>query len=189
MKILSGRLRGRGIAFKANPHLRPTSDKVRKAIADILRPSIEGAHVLDLFSGTGALGFEALSMGALWVTFVESNKNQCRNIRENLDALGLTGEGDVIQDDAINAIEQMAVGEPFDLVFVDPPYQKGLGSAAMKALAASGICRQDALVVLESERREVFPETIGNFKTLKTKVYGDTKLMLYQKVQRVAQAR
>ena len=95
MKILTGALRGQRILFRPNPHLRPTADKARKAIFDMFQGAMEGKRVLDLFSGTGALGFEALSQGAAHVTFVEKNKVQCSEISANLERFHWTDQTDV----------------------------------------------------------------------------------------------
>ncbi|MBI2094649.1 MAG: RsmD family RNA methyltransferase, partial [Candidatus Omnitrophica bacterium] len=113
--------------FKPNPHLRPTTDKTRKAIFDMLQGELQDKKVLDLFSGTGALGFEALSNGAAEAMFVEADAFQAREIRNNLGRLGLESRGIVRQEEVSRAIEKLGRdGAAFDFIFIDPPYEKGL---------------------------------------------------------------
>ncbi|HTL70854.1 MAG TPA: 16S rRNA (guanine(966)-N(2))-methyltransferase RsmD [Candidatus Eisenbacteria bacterium] len=180
MRILSGELKGREIRFRPNPRLRPTADKVRKALFDTLREKADGARVLDLFSGTGALGFEALSGGAAHATFVESDANQCRAIRDNLRELGLEERADVLRADAVSAARSLAKrGETYDLIFVDPPYEKGLAQQAMEAVSEGGLMRAGALAVVECRAAEELPARIGALETARTRVYGDTKIVIY----------
>lgn len=183
MKILTGSLRGKRFSFKANPHLRPTADKVRKAIFDSLQGRLEGSRVLDLFSGTGALGFEALSLGAERVLFVEEDKRRSRSIEAALDSLDLTDRGRVMALDVLTAIQKLSQGgtEPFDIIFLDPPYQKGLAEKALNLLSRSDTLADNGFVILECGKREEFPQTLGNLNAVKTKLYGDTKIIFLRK--------
>ena len=181
MKILTGALRGQAITFKANPHLRPTSDKVRKAIFDMLSGQLEGKNILDLFAGTGALGLEALSSGAEKATFVETNKKQCQRIEENLAALGLGDRGLVLNMPAESAIQNFSrEGSFFDIILMDPPYEEAWGIRALEALSASNILHEDSLVILEGYKKEDFPKVLGRLKCIRAKAYGDTKLVIYR---------
>lgn len=181
MKILTGTLRGREIGFKANPHLRPTADKVRKALLDILGGAIENANVLDLFSGTGALGFEALSGGSAEAVFVEADKKQAVKINEDLKALGLEKKAKVLCLDAIKAIETLhRQGEIFDLVFLDPPYSEGWETRCAKAVSKHPILSKNAWAVIESSSRDVAElATFGSLVKIKEKIYGDTRVVFY----------
>lgn len=180
MKILTGELKGRLILFKTKPGVRPTADKVRKAIFDALQGRLEGSRVLDLFSGTGALGLEALSLGAGRALFVEEDGRQARSIQEALDSLDLADRGGVMAQDAVKAIHQLGqAAEPFDLIFLDPPYGKGLAQKALTLLSGSAIVPDGGLVILECGKRENFPSTLGNLKRVKTKLHGDTKIIFY----------
>ena len=181
MKILTGALRGHPILFKPNPHLRPTADKIRKAIFDMLRGSLEGARILDLFSGTGALGLEALSSGASFVTFVEMDEGQALTIEKNLEKLGLYEQGEVISSDALRAIEKFSNEDrQFDFVFMDPPYEEGLGLKALAALVQSKILSEEALIVFECRESETLPHP-DNLECAKDKVYGDTRIVIYRR--------
>jgi 16S rRNA (guanine966-N2)-methyltransferase len=182
MKILTGDLRGRIIFHKPNPHLRPTSDKTRKAIFDMLQGQLENKTALDLFSGTGALGFEALSQGADLVTFVEIERSQASVIKNNLMKLGLSKKSEVIIGDTIRTIEKLSRDrKEFDFIFLDPPYEKGLGEKALAALLKSTIVKKETLIILECRNTEALPNTEENFVCLKNKIYGDTRIVIYRR--------
>lgn len=181
MKILTGTLRGRQISFKANRYLRPTADKVRKAVFDALGEAVAGTKVLDLFSGTGALGIEALSGGAAEAVFVEIDKRQAAKINENLKALGLEKKAKVICLDAVKAIETLhRQGEMFGLVFLDPPYGEGWEARCAEAVFTRAILSKNAWALMESSSRDVAsPENFGNLVKIKEKIYGDTRVVFY----------
>ena len=188
MKILTGQWRGKPIRFKATPYLRPTADKARKAIFDMLSAGVgaihesplQGKRVLDLFAGTGALGLEALSNGAASVTFVEKNKNQAAVIRENIQSLGVETRTDVLAWDAIEAIAAFYENkEIYDFIFLDPPYEMGLGFKAMEALARCPIWHSRTLIFYECSDKDPDWERVGELGLLKVKTYGDTKILVY----------
>ena len=180
MKILTGRLRGQKIEFKPNPHLRPTADKVRQAVFNMLQGEIEGKKVLDLYSGTGAFGIEALSSGAKTVVFVEKNAAQCRAIKRSLEFLKLPDRARVENSDAVKAIERFAAEAlTFDLIFLDPPYEKGLALQTLRAISETPIFHEGSLVICETGEEEPIPQTIGRFHCVKNKRYGDTRILLF----------
>ena len=180
MKILTGSFKGRRIELMADENLRPTSDLVRKAVFDALQGAFEGKRVLDLFSGTGAFGFEALSSGAKEVVWVESEVAQVENIEKTLSDLELEDRGRVFRSDVFKAIESLGRhGESFDFIFLDPPYHLGLGTKTVKALSSSSLLGAGAIVVLETHKTEDPPENTGKLKTLKIKKHGDTKITFY----------
>ncbi len=180
MKILTGRLKGRVIQLKPNENLRPTTDLVRKAVFDTLRGAIEGRRVLDLFSGTGAMGFEALSSGAAEVVWVDSDREQARSIEKTILQLKLEDSGGVMRSDALVALESLAAdAQTFGLFFLDPPYKTALGVRALERIAALGLAEPGAILVLETHKTVDPPETAGSFRVIKTKKHGDTKLTFY----------
>ncbi len=183
MKILSGKLTGRPIAFRPQAGVRPTADRARKAVFDILRSAVEGQSVLDLFSGSGAMGMEALSNGACRAVFVEKDRALCRVIEKNLGTLGLTS-GSVICREVIAAVEALSArGERFGIVIMDPPYQTGLGLETLAAVERSNLIDRDSLIVLECSQRETLPEKMGSLRAIKVKKYGDTKIAIYAKAR------
>jgi 16S rRNA (guanine966-N2)-methyltransferase len=183
LRVTSGTLKGRVLHAPSDARVRPTSDKVRQAIFNILAHNdfdtgftLEGARVADLFAGTGALGIEAVSRGAAFVLFVEDAAESRALIRENVEALGLTGVTKIWRRDATDLGPMSAgAGGPFDLAFLDPPYRKGLIAPALAALREGGWLAPDALIVTESSEEEAVPETSG-YALLDHRNYGDTRV-------------
>src|SRR5688572_22326235 len=181
MRIVAGRFKGRTLAAPGDAALRPTSDKVRQAIFNIIEHAafasdftLQDARVIDLFAGTGALGLEALSRGAKFCLFVEEAAESRAIIRENVEALGLTGASKIWRRDATNlgALDTLA---PFDLAFLDPPYRKGLIAPALKGLATGGWLNPNALVIAEAAEDETMP-IVDGYEILDDRVYGDTRI-------------
>ena len=153
MRIVAGKFRGRALASPQHEGVRPTSDRVRESVFNILAHSIdgfriEGARVIDLFAGTGALGLEALSRGAATVVFVDTGAEARGLIRDHIEAFGAGGVAKLLRRDATNLGPAGTMG-PVDLVFLDPPYGKGLGEQALTALRTGGWLKPDTLLVLE----------------------------------------
>ncbi len=167
MRIVAGRWRGRALVAPAGNATRPTSDRARQALFDVLAhadwaPPIEGARVLDLFAGSGALGFEALSRGAAFCLFVETDEAARGAIRENADALGAMGGSRVHRRDAADLGHRPgSAGGAFSLAFLDPPYARGLGERALDGLRVGGWLAPDALAVFERGREEADPDLPG----------------------------
>jgi 16S rRNA (guanine966-N2)-methyltransferase len=175
---VGGRLRGLALADlgAGDPaaHLRPTSDRVRESLFNILQGGrygtpIAGARVLDLFAGTGALGLEALSRGAAFATFVESGATALALLRQNIAKTRTETETTVLPRDATHP----GAGQPHDLVFLDPPYGKGLGEQALTAAQSQGWLAPEALIVWEERTPMPAPE---GFTPLETRRYGDTHI-------------
>ena len=175
--MVAGKLRGRALATPDDARIRPTSDRVRQAVFNILAHGIEnfridGALVLDLFAGTGALGIEALSRGARSCVFVEEYPEARGLIRRNIEAFGLTGVTHVYRRDATD-LGDSGNRDPFTLVFLDPPYGKGLGERALASAASGGWLASGAIVVLE-ERAATVIEWPDVFTVLDQRTWGDT---------------
>lgn len=178
MRIVGGKFRGRALASPQHDGLRPTSDRVREAMFNILLHGvsdfdIEGARVIDLFAGTGALGLEALSRGAAYCLLVEEAPDARALIRTNVESMGLTGVTRIFRRDATD-IGPAGNMDPYDLAFLDPPYGKGLGEKALVALRDGRWLKPGAVIVLE-ERADVevtLPETFTEFDR---RTWGDTQ--------------
>lgn len=182
MKILTGSLKGRAIVYTPHLELRPTGDKVRKAIIDILQQVIGGQRVLDLYSGTGALGLEALSAGASFVCFVEKNAGRSRQIELNLKRFDRSGQAEVVNKDAFSAMTRLShQNEIFDLLFMDPPYAEGLCLDTIREAEKLGLVMPGGFVVAECRKRDDLPEELGSLRQVMTRKYGQTKLVIYQK--------
>jgi len=185
MRIVGGRLRGRPLAGPRSSHtgpgaIRPTSDRLRESLFNILAhghdlPQAE-TRALDLFSGTGALGLEAISRGAAQALFVETSVEGRGLLRQNIEALGLTGVTRILRRDA-TTLGNAGTVHPFDLVFLDPPYGKGLGETALRSAAEGCWLKPDALCVLE-ERAGVEVELPERFELLDRREAGDSQLLL-----------
>jgi 16S rRNA (guanine966-N2)-methyltransferase len=180
MRIVAGRLRGRPLAVPEGAHTRPTSDRVREAVFNILEHGIPGfsfadLRVLDLFAGTGALGLEALSRGAAFCLFVEGDTAARGLIRRNIEALGLTGATKVFRRDATDLGTAGNRGG-FGLAFLDPPYKRGLGERALASAAAGGWLGAGAVAVIEESRQATIALPPG-FSTLDQRTWGDTQVL------------
>lgn len=179
MRIVAGRLRGRTVIGPKTDAIRPTSDRVRGAIFNILAHaangvSIEGARVLDLFAGTGALGLEALSRGAAFCLFVEKSAHARGLIAQNVDAFGLADQAEVRAADAMKL--GPAPRDTFTLVFLDPPYSQGFAEKALAAAAGGGWLASGALIVVE-ERSDAVIDWPEGFEVMDARRWGDTQAL------------
>jgi 16S rRNA (guanine966-N2)-methyltransferase len=183
MRIVGGHLGGRVLRAPHGAATRPTSEKVREALFQILahRVDLDGARVLDLFAGSGALGIEALSRGAAHATFVDYGRAALAAIRANLADLGLGDRAEVIAGDAVAAAARpIAPGAPYAIVFVDPPYASDLAVRAVSALPLESLAA-GAVIAIEHDRRGAPPEVLGNLLRTDQRRYGDTLLSLYER--------
>ena len=181
MRIVGGTHRGRNLVTPEGLNTRPTTDRVREALFNILESQggIDDLKVLDLFSGSGALGLEALSRGASFVLFVEQDADARGAIRTNVEALGATGATRLFKRDATNLGEMPAdKGGPFDLIFLDPPYGKRLGEAALTSALEGGWMAEGARAVLECRSSET--PVVPGFTMDDMRIYGDTKLVFFR---------
>jgi 16S rRNA (guanine966-N2)-methyltransferase len=179
MRVIGGRLRGRALAGPKSAAIRPTADRLRESLFNILLHAygdpVTGARVLDLFAGTGALGLEAISRGATFALFVDDGAEARALIRANVESLGLGGVTRVFRRDAtrLGAVHPV---EPFGLVFVDPPYGHGNAEKALAAAHDGGWLTPDALVVVEEAVDAKFA-ALECFKEMERRAYDDTELI------------
>ena len=185
MKILSGTLRGRN--FYMPGHIRPTQNLTRKAVFDIIGHDLSDIEFLELFAGSGAVGLEAVSLGAKKVSMIEKNVRCANVISENLQLLKLRKEGEIsekvefIHADAFAAIKQFFKQKrKFDVLFLDPPYNMGLAKKTLKTLVAYDILHPACIIIIEYSKREILPQTIGRFSLMKQKKYGKSYLAIYK---------
>ncbi len=182
MRITAGEHRGRRLRSPAGSRTRPTSDRLRQAIFNVVGPRVLGARVLDLFAGTGALGVEALSRGAAAATFVERDRPALTSLRANLVVLGLTTRARIIARDALAALHALAqAGEQFDCVFLDPPYDGDLAGRCVETLAPGEILSENAVLLVQAFHKTGLPEHAGTLLRAWHRRYGETRLTLYQK--------
>ncbi len=179
MRIVGGRFRGRTLAAPTSRAIRPTADRLRESLFNILIHAygdpVSGARVLDLFAGTGALGLEAMSRGAAFALFVDDGAEARALTRSNVEALGLGGATRIFRRDATKLGAAHPV-EPFSLVFLDPPYGKGLATKALASAREGGWLAPGALVVVEEAANAEFAAPAG-FIELERRDYDDTELV------------
>lgn len=183
MRVIGGKAGGRKLRPPRGAAIRPTSDRVKEALfnilAGILGP-LEGCTVLDLFAGTGNLGIEALSRGAERAFFIDSSRDASGLIAKNLEITGFTGKGKVITRNFNAAISDLeAAGNNFQLIFLDPPYGRDLLEKALDRLGNSSLLGKESVVVAESSSRESTGASHGRLILLDKRVYGDTALAFY----------
>jgi 16S rRNA (guanine966-N2)-methyltransferase len=184
MRVIAGRLGGRRLKAPAGRLTRPTSDRVKEALFAMLA-DVDGASVLDLFAGTGALGIEALSRGAATAVFVERDAGVAKVLAANLHALALTGElAEVRRTDVRKAVQSArAREETYDLIFIDPPYEQAREWGPELTVALPSLCRPDARVVVESDRRSPLELPTAGAQALeieRQKRYGDTLITIHR---------
>lgn len=176
MRIVGGSFRGRALAAPRSEAIRPTTDRTREALFNVLTHRfsgrLEGARVLDLFAGTGALGIEALSRGAAHCLFIEESAEGRGLIRDNVEALALQGRTKIFRRDA-TGLGPAGTVAPFDLLFADPPYGKGLGERALQSARAGGWLKPGALCLVEERAAAPF-EAGPDFRLADQRSYGDT---------------
>jgi len=184
MRIVGGRLRGRTLAAPKGQAIRPTADRLREALFNILIHAygdpVSGARVLDLFAGTGALGLEALSRGAAFALFVDDGAEARALMRQNVEALGLAATARIFRRDATRLGPAYPVA-PFSLAFLDPPYHKGLAEKALASAREGGWLTDDALIVVEEAADAVFKPPEG-FEEVERRRYDDTEFVVLRRV-------
>jgi 16S rRNA (guanine966-N2)-methyltransferase len=175
-------LRGRRLASFKGLDIRPTSDRVREAIFDLLGHHLPGEKVLDLFAGTGSLGIEALSRGAAWALFIDHSSKAMELIGKNLKLCGLEAQGFALRKDLLKGFprRQHLLEEKMDLVFVDPPYRKSMILPVLEELCHLKILGSPSALVAQSEKREVLPPRVRSLQMVKSRVYGETRITLYR---------
>src|SRR5271167_1561059 len=179
MRVVGGRLRGRALAAPKSQAIRPTADRLRESLFNILlhayRDPISGTRVLDLFAGTGALGIEAASRGAAFVLFIDESAEARALLRENVAALGLGGVSRIFRRDATKLGPAHPV-EPFSLAFLDPPYGYGLAEKSLTSTRAGGWLMPNAVIVVEEAKKAQFAAPEG-FAELERRDYDDTEFV------------
>lgn len=187
MRIVGGSLSGRVLRAPAGAATRPTSEKVREAVFNILEHmlgSIEGDHVLDAFAGSGAVGIEALSRGAGHATFIDAAKPALIATRGNLREMGLEARATVLAGDTPAHIARHVPAAPWRLVFIDPPYKTDLASRAALALPSERLA-SDAVIVIEHDRRNAPPDALGSLLRTDLRRYGDTLISFFARSREV----
>ncbi len=176
MRVITGTARGRKLSTPENYDIRPTTDNVKESIFNIIQFDIEGRRVLDLFAGTGQLGIECLSRGAESCVFVDESREAVKIVKENLKSCQL--QGTVLQMDALSFIRSAG---PFDLIFVDPPYDSKLYESVLEIINLVDILSDGGIIVVEARKERMLPEMAAPYHKRKEYRYGKLKVCIYTK--------
>lgn len=181
MRIISGKYKGRQLAsFKAD-HIRPTMDRIKETLFNKLVHHVDGARVLDLFSGTGNLGIEALSRDAVHVTFVEMHPKSIQIISQNLDLLKVAkSEATIIKKDVLKYL-RAENKQTFDLILIDPPFTEKMADEVMSALSQSTLFLDTTIIAIEAIKQEIIGDAYGPLICFDRQNYGDKSLSLFRK--------
>lgn len=179
MRVITGTARGRRLGELEGMDTRPTYDRVKEGMFNIIQFDIEGRRVLDLFGGTGQLGIECLSRGAEHCTFVDQRRDAVRLMKQNLKVCDVEDRATVVQSDAIGYLS--TIQEQYHLIFIDPPYDSGLLESALKRIQSIDIVADNGIIVCESRTEHTMPEMSAPFVKGKEYRYGKTKVTLYRK--------
>ena len=181
LRIIAGLYKSRRIAIPKGVEIRPTQDRVRESIFNLLQ-NVNGMRVLELFAGSGAFGIEAISRGASHVTFVENNPRCIETIKSNLDSLQIPESGyNIIRSNAISIATTLRIDKPFDLVFLDPPYYKDIPKKCLIYIDACDILSPGALVVVERYKTDELPIDLKYLVQEKERMYGDKIITILRK--------
>lgn len=176
MRVITGKARGKRLAALDGNDVRPTTDRVKEALFDILQFRIEGRRFLDMFAGSGQIGIEALSRGAKSAVFIDSSKDSVKVIEKNIDSSGVSSDAKVICADAVHYVSSTA--DVFDVAFIDPPYYSEILLTALEKAAA--VMPKTGVIICEHLKEANLPEIVGDFKKIKEYRYGRVFLTRYE---------
>lgn len=183
LRVISGEAKGHRLKTIKGNSTRPTSDRVKESLFNIISGYILDSNVLDLFAGTGNLGIEALSRGAYSAVFVDLSVECFNIINENLVHTKLADRATVITGEAVNVLDRLKVqNKKFDIIFLDPPYNKNLIQETLKIIDKNDIISDNGIVIAEKDIADIIPEEQGTLKLIRNQKYGDTVLAFYKKV-------
>lgn len=180
MRVISGEFRGRNLEQLEGMEIRPTSDRVKESLFNILGTRLMNCTFLDLFAGTGGIGIEAYSRGAAKVVFIDESAKSIKILKSNLDKLRISDNIEVYNTDYLNAINKLAYdNKKFDIIFIDPPYLKGYERNALAQIAECKMLTDEGIIIVEHDLKDKMPENIGDLKLARQKKYGNTMLSFY----------
>ena len=179
MRVIAGKAKGTKLASVKSLATRPTSDRVKEALFNIIDWKIPGSSFLDLYAGSGAMGLEALSRGAELVVWGEADRACCQQIRKNLDRTKLEG-GIICASPVLPALARVSrKGQEFDIIFLDPPYGRGLVEKTLASLADSTLLKSGGIIIAEASKKEEAPSSVSKLCLEQMRTYGETSLLFY----------
>ncbi len=181
MRVIAGKARGTRLSSVKGLSTRPTGDRVKEALFNILGQKVAGSSFLDLFAGSGAIGLEALSRGAEQVIWVDADRACCAQIRKNLARTKLAG-GTVYASDVFAALGRLEKqGQKFDIIFLDPPYNRGLAEKTITRLAHTALLKAGGIIIAEASKKEEGPPSVSKLCLEQVRTYGETALWFYRR--------
>lgn len=181
LRVISGKARGLKLNTPKNDDVRPTTDRVKESLFNIINPYIMDGDILDLFAGTGSLGIECLSRGANKCVFVDLNRSSIEIVKSNIKKARVESNSEVLNVDFKAAIERVKNNSyKFDIIFMDPPYYKNMFFEALEKIEKSNILKEDGIIVVEHDTKQEFPENIGKLINYRSKKYGNTTITFYR---------
>lgn len=184
MRVITGQAKGKKLKAPKGLTTRPTTDRVKEALFNILNLYIEDSQVLDLFAGSGSIGIEALSRGAKKSFFVDKSSEAIKCINDNLHHTNLISKAEVYRNDVFNAL--LLLGrkkEKFDIIFIDPPYLQGFEINVLEKIKEYSLLYHDGIIIIEISKKDIIPEIITDFYCERSENYGDTTLLFYTSVK------
>lgn len=180
MRVISGSARGKQLKALEGLDTRPTTDRVKESVFNIIQFDIEGRKILDLFAGSGQMGIESLSRGAAHCTFVEMRRDAAAIVRENLNLTGLSGQSKLVQGESIGFLTSCK--ETFDVIFLDPPYQTNLLEQALETIVRFDILKEHGIIICESLPEKALPTLPVSYEEGREYRYGTIKLKIYRRI-------
>ena len=183
MRVIAGKARSLRLKTIEGMDTRPTTDRIKETLFNMIQPSIADSRFLDLFAGSGGIGIEALSRGASWCVFVEQQRKAAECIRENLAFTRLKEDATLLVTDAVSAVNKLDGEDAFSWIFMDPPYDRGLEQQVLTALRQSCLVTEDTLIIVEASLETEFDytESLG-YEIVREKIYKTNKHIFLQKV-------
>lgn len=181
MRVISGKVRGLKLDTPKNLDVRPTTDRVKESLFNIINPYIRESNILDLFAGTGSLGIECLSRGAKNCIFVDKSKESIGIVKSNIKKARVENESTILNIDFKDAVKRLSVQkQKFDVIFMDPPYYENMFIDCLKSIDELNLLKEDGLVVVEHDTNDVFDDNIGRLYKSREKKYGNTTITFYK---------
>ena len=181
MRVISGKARGLKLNTPKNEDVRPTTDRVKESLFNIINSYVIDSDVLDLFAGTGSLGIECLSRGANKCVFVDKSKESMAIVKSNIKKARVENESITLNTDFKNAIVSLSnKGEKFNIIFMDPPYYKNMFIDALSSVDEKNLLAEDGIIIVEHDTVDSFPENVGRLYKSRDKKYGNTTLTFYK---------
>lgn len=188
MRVITGKYKGRKLNTPQDYEIRPTTDKAKEALFSILAGELYGSRVLDLFAGTGGLGIEALSRGAQYCVFADASRKSLNLVKENLEHCGVDEKTKILPGDYKKVLKTLAdriedgLEQPFDIILLDPPYNRGLLDEAFRLISEGGLLSDDGTIVAEHRKEEETPDDFHGFVKTKERRYGVVVLSIYNNI-------